>query len=102
MKDNNIVDALNRVLSEFFNAPCYFESMEVKVLINTYLGGRMYQGCLRSSVDFRSASPISMKEHSRLVLAEKDEYSGTYIYKYVFVKGCSLRKSLISSTIDFL
>jgi len=101
MKDSNIVVALNRTLTEYFDTPCVFSSFVAAVATNTHFQLGVLQGRYEASVVFYTNKELptgGVGFDSTHVTSSEVISTGTcdfYKHHCFLLLGSRLRKKLL-------
>lgn len=95
----NIVCALNAVLSETFEVPCYFIDFKTEVPAYKDFYGNWEQGRYAAHVTFACSEDIDCYINHKGTKIMLDNADGTYFA--VLLKDSDLRKKLLQAMLDY-
>ena len=97
----NIVDGLNKVLSEHYGVPCYFVEFKAEVsFVDFYNWSLQHRHC--SYVSFKTSEDVSNKYH--ILSSETMEFPTGETYYFneaILVKGSPLCKKLLEVMLEY-
>lgn len=99
MKDKNIVDALNRVLTECFGTPCIFKKFSAKAETHVSEPQGVLQGLYDADIEFYSTdclSDCSIRESGTIVY-HSEKVAQNFECNAYLLYGSKLRKKILKA-----